>query len=182
MLKKTIYILISSITLAVISIVGYLYLVMYVGDMGGDLNDMYVKSEELSKEENGLNSIKRVAQNADQRNGELSKYIVSADNEGSIGFVQIIEEVAESYGLTANTSSIEITTDDKVSKINKEYLVVKETLVGTESSLLGFVQKIENIPFNIKIKGFSLSKVGVSQNASSSQYQLDLEILVIKEK
>jgi hypothetical protein len=182
MLKKTIYILISSITLAVVSIVSYLYLVMYVGGMGSDLNDMYVKSEELTKEENSLNSIRRVAQNADQRNEELSKYIVPADNEGAISFVQTIEEAAESYGLTANTNSIEITTDDKMTKINKEYLVVKETIIGMEPSILAFVQKIENIPFNIKIRSYSMSKVGVSQNASSSQYQLDLEILVIKEK
>ena len=190
MLKKTIYTLIISICLAIVSIAGYFYGVVYVGGMGGDLGDMYKKSNELSKEEDTLNSIKRVAQNAEQRNTELSQFIIPIENEGSIKFVKTLEDTAERYGLKSNTNSIEIVSDDNLSKINKEYLSVKMTLIGSDSAVSGFVKKIESLPFNTKITSYSLTNsisaslnsLSTSSRATISNQQLDFTILVIKEK
>jgi hypothetical protein len=188
MLKSTIYTLIISILLATAAIFGYLYFVVYVGGMGGDLFSMYKKSAELTKEEDSLNSIKRVAQNADQRNIEISKYIVPVENEGSIKFVKTVEETADSFGLKYSTNAIEIVSDDNLSKINKEYLSVKISISGSESSVSGFVKKLESLPFNVKIRSYSLSNIGKIVSASSTSggmdnsQQLDYEILVVKEK
>ena len=189
MLKSTIYILIIAILLATISVAGYFYAVVYVGSMGSDLGNMYRKSDELSKEEDGLNSIKRVAQNADQRNAEISKYIVPIENEGSIGFVKTMEATADKYGLTSNTNSIEIVSDDSLSKINKEYLDVKMTITGSDVSIADFVKKIGSLPFNTKITNYSLINVGggsinpLEKNKSLvNNQQLDFGIMVIKEK
>ena len=189
MLKSTIYTLVIAILLAITSIAGYLYSVMYVGSMGSDLGDMYRKSNDLSKEEDRLNSIKRVAQNAGQRNAELSKYIVPIENEGSSEFVKTIENTADKYGLSSNTNSIEIVSDDNLSKINKEYLSVKMTISGSDISIANFVKKIESIPFNIKITSYSLTNLGggsigsLAKNKNTfNNQQLDFGIMVIKEK
>jgi len=189
MLKSTIYTLIIAILLATTSIVGYCYAVVYVGNMGSDLGDMYRKSNDLSKEEDGLNSIKRVAQNADQRNAELSKYIVPIENEGSIEFVKTIEATADKYGLNSNTNSIEIVSDDNLSTINKEYLNVKMTLIGSDVSIANFVKKIESLPFNTKITNYSLTNIGggstnplVNNKSLANNQQLDFGVMVIKEK
>jgi hypothetical protein len=181
MSKRTISTLIISVTLATISIAGYFYTVTYVGGMGSSLSDMYAKSVELKKEEESLSSIQRVAQNADQRNAELSKYIVPSGNEGSIQFVQTIENLAESFGLTYNTNSIEIVSDEKLAKLDKEYLSIKETLNGSSKSIAGFVEKIETLPLNTKIRSYSVTKTAGSKGTSTVE-QLDIEILVIKEK
>ena len=192
MLKRTFYTLIIAVLLALISIGGYFYAVIYVGGMGSDLSLMYKKSNDLNKEEESLNSIKRVAQNADQKNAELTKYMVPVEDEGSINFVKTIEDVADSFGLKSNTTAIQIIPDEGLSKVNKEYLSVKETVVGSENMISNFVKKIELLPFNTKIKSYSLFKVGGVQNipnkgsvatsSTSGLRQLDLEILVIKEK
>ena len=178
MLKNTIYTLIISILLATTSLVGYFYSVVYVGGMGSDLGDMYKKSNELNREEEALNSIKRVAQNADQRNAEISQFIIPVENEGSIKFVKTLEDTAERYGLKPNTNSIEIVSDDNLSKINKEYLSIKMTLTGPELSVSNFVKKIESLPFNTKITSYSLTNI----KGLTSGQQLDCTILVIKEK
>lgn len=180
MLKSTFYTLIISIIFATISIVGYFYAVVYVGGMGGDLIVMYKKSNDLSKEEEILNSIKRVAQHADQNNAELSKYIVSVRNEGSIVFIKILEDAAIDFNLKSETTSIQIISDDNLSKSNKEYLSVKQTVLGPDNLILSFIKKIEMLPFNTKIKSYSISDTlggGLVNNK-----QLDLEILVVKEK
>jgi hypothetical protein len=183
MLKNTIYTLIISIIIAIISIAGYVYGILYVGGMGGDLGDMYNKSNELSKEEEVLNSIKRVAQNAEERNIEISQFIIPVENEGSIKFVKTLENTADRYGLKSNTNSIEIVSDDNLSKINKEYLSVKMTLVGSEQNVSGFVKKIESMPFNTKITSYSLTNSSSASNKSTiNDQQLDCTILVIKEK
>jgi hypothetical protein len=181
MTKKTFYTLIISIILALASISGYCFAVVYVGGMGGDLVSIYKKSNDLKKEEDSLNSIKRVAQNADARNADLMKYIVPVDNEGSIKFVQTIEDLATLNNLTFSTNAIEIVQDGNLSKFNKEYLSIKESISGTKLSVSNFVDKVESLPFNIKIKSYSTAKVGGLQTATSSQ-QLDLQILVVKEK
>lgn len=188
MLKSTIYTLIISIFLAIASIVGYLYFVVYVGGMGGELFAVYKKAGELTKEGDSLNSIKRVAQNADQRNIEISKYIVPVENEGSIKFIKTIEETADSFGLKYNTNAVEIVSDDNLSKINKEYLSVKISAAGSESSISSFVKKLEAIPFNVKIRSYSLSNIGKivltpsTRGGTDNNQQLDYEILVVKEK
>lgn len=195
MLKSTIYTLIIAMLIAIVSIAGYFYSVVYVGGMGTDLGDMYNKSNDLSKQEESLNSIKRVAQNADQRNSEISKYIVPVENEGSIQFVKTIEDTADRYGLKYNTMDIGIVSDDSLTPLNKEYLSIKESVVGPDYSIAEFVKKLEVLPFNAKVKSYSLTRLGVTQmpvvvqngasaknNNSNSNQQLDLEILVIKEK
>ena len=189
MLKKPIYTLILSVVIAVISVAGYLYSVVYVGGLVADLRDMYRKAGDLNKEEESLKSIKKVAENANQRNAELSKYIVPVKNEGSINFVKTLEETADKYGLKSNTNAIEIVSDDALSKLNKEYLSIKITTIGSEASVTSFVKKLELLPFNVKIKNYSLTRVlggqgvVVSKNSNSIiNQQLDMEILVIKEK
>lgn len=189
MLKNTIYTLIISILLATISIAGYFYSVVYVGGMGSDLGNMYKKSNSLSKEEESLNSIKRVAQNADQKYSELSQFIVPVQNEGSIKFVKTLEDTADSYGLKSNTNSIEIISDANLSKINKEYLSVKMTLTGSELAISSFVKKIESLPFNTKITSYSLINTNGAVNdplekskITINNQQLDCGILVVKEK
>ena len=183
MLKSTVYTLIVSTLIAILSIAGYLYSVVYVGGMGSDLNDLYKKSEDLKKEEESLNSIKRVAQNAGQKSAELSRYIVGVENEGSINFVRTIEDTADKYGLQYNTNSIEIVPDDNLSKINKEYLSVKETVSGPASSVSEYVKKIDTLPFNTKIKNYSITNItGLSGKGVGPTQQLNLEILVVKEK
>ena len=179
MLKSTFYTLIVAVLLAIISIAGYLYAVVYVGGMGSDLSLMYQKSNDLTKEEDDLNSIKRVAQNADKKNDELEKYIISVPNEGSISFIKTLEDTAGGFGLKSDTTSIQIISDDNLSKINKEYLSVKQTITGPENLILSFVKKIELLPYNTKIKSYSTTK---QTTGSSSSQQLDLEILVVKEK
>ena len=109
------------------------------------------------------------------------KYIVPVDNEGSIKFVQTIEDLATLNNLTFSTNAIEIVQDGNLSKFNKEYLSIKESISGTKLSVSNFVDKVESLPFNIKIKSYSTAKVGGLQTATSSQ-QLDLQILVVKEK
>lgn len=167
-------------------IVGYGYSVMYVGGMGSSLSDMYKESEELRIQEEGLNSIKRVAENADQRNGEISKYIIPVENEGSIRFMKLIEDTAERSGVKYNTNSIEIVPDGALSKINKEYLSINMSLSGSEMSVTNFIKSIESLPFNAKIKSFSLTKIGGLQTSSTKSViineQLDCVILIIKEK
>ena len=180
MLKSTVYQLTIASILAIISIGGYIYASIYVGGMGSDLVSLNQKSNDLTIEMESLSSIKRVAQNIDQRNAEISKYIVPVENEGSINFVRSIEDTADKFGLKYNTNSIQIIQDDNLSRLNKEYLSIKETVTGNESAIYAFTQKMDTIPFNTKIKSFSLAKVGAVKGVDNQQ--LDLEILVIKEK
>jgi len=189
MLKSTIYTLILVIILGLVSIAGYLYSVVYVGGMGSDLSVLYQKSDELKGEESSLNSIKRVAENADQRNTEISKYIVPVEDEGSISFVKTMESIADKYGLKYNTNTIEIVPDDSLSKINKEYLSIGMSLSGSNDAISSFVKKLDSVPFNIKVKSFSLTRVSstlgvpvVGGPVLSNGEQLDCKILVIKEK
>lgn len=189
MLKSTIFKLIISILLAISSIAVYFYAIVYVGNMGSDLGAMYRKSGELNKEEESLNSIKRVAQNADQKNAEISQYVVPVQNEGSIKFVEMIEDTAGYYNLKLNTNSIEIVADGELEKINKEYLSVKISLSGPEYSIANFVKKIESLPYNTKIENYSLTNINsvVSNSTTTNRslnnnQQLDCNIMVVKDK
>ena len=183
MLKTTFYTLTIAVLIAGASMFGYFYSVIYVGGMGSDLSDLYQKSDELSIKEQNLNSIKRVAQSANQNNSEISKYIVSVENEGSIQFVKKIEDLADRYNLKYNTNSIQIVPDDELSKINKEYLSIKETVIGSDSGIAEFVKKIDSAPYNLRIRNYSLTKiVGANAKGGVDNKQLDVEILVVKEK
>ena len=186
MFKKTIYILIISLILSIISVVAYVYAIFYVGGMGSELKALHQESSDLDQESERLNSIKRVAENADQNQQDLYKFIIPVESEGAIGFVKLIEGLSDKYNLKYNTNSIEIVGDDNLSKINKEYLSVKFTASGSRTQLFNFMNKVETAPYNIRVKAFSLTKVSGNVSASSTSsmdlWQIDAEILVIKEK
>lgn len=180
MFKKTIYKLIITAILAITSAGAYVYSVMYVGGMGSDLSSLYKESSDLSVQEESLNSVKRVAENADQRNAEISKYIVPVENEGAIKFLKLMENLAEQYKLKYITNSMEIVPDTSLSKINKEYLSINMSVSGPELVVFNFIKKMESIPFNTKVTSISLvrTSTGIMQN----DVQASFSILVIKDK
>lgn len=184
MQKQTIYILIISIIIGALSICFYIWGIFYVGNMGGDLKQLHEESISLEQEFSRINSIKKVAENADDNNSKINKYIIPAGNEGSINFVKQIEDLADKYVSRYTTNSIEIISNEQLTAINKEYLSVKITAFGKKSQIFNFVNKINNAPYNLKIKTFSLIKIG-NQGVladSSDFWQIDLDVLIIKEK
>lgn len=184
MQKQTVYILIISVIIAVFAISFYVWSIFYVGGMGNNLEVLHEESAALEQDFNKMNSIKKVAEKSDENNSKIYKYIISSGNEGSIKFVKNIEDLADKYVQKYTTNSIEIVSSEELSKINKEYLSVKMTAFGSKKQVFDFLNKINNAPYNVQIKTFSLVGVGSqgTPGSGSDFWQIDLDVLIIKEK
>ena len=102
-----------------------------------------------------LNTQKR--ENAENvKTAELDEYFVSAN--GALGFVEYIENLAVSSGLTYRINLFDSAQDPEASKNEKELLKTSLTTNGSVQNTRNFIALIQTLPYNVKITKVDLKR------------------------
>jgi Tfp pilus assembly protein PilO len=136
-----------------------------------------VKMEIVKKETNFL--MKNDIKYGKDYENNLYSYVVPAD--GSVEVIKTIEELASISKLTLDIKSIDYEQQEKMSKLNLEYLAVNLSVLGSLNNIENFVSLLEKYPLKIDIKDISLNKVSGEGNKTAQWVGvIDLNIIKFK--
>ncbi len=111
---------------------------------------------------------------------DLSAYFVPAD--GALGFVEYIESVAASSGLSYRISLFEAEQDAELAKHGREFLRTSLATTGSLKDTRSFISLIETLPYNVRINRIDLKKTGeaVASTGTKETWALIIDFSVVK--
>ncbi len=98
---------------------------------------------------------------------ELDGYFISPD--GALGFVEYIENLAVSSGLTYRINLFDSAQDPEASKNEKELLKTSLTTTGSIQNTRNFISLIQTLPYNVKITKVDLKRTADPAAAISAK-------------
>lgn len=108
--------------------------------------------------------------------GDLNEYFI--DEDGALGFVEYIEGLASSAGLTYRINLFDSEQNADLAKYDKEFLKMSLTTTGSIANTRNFVSLIESLPYNIKITRVDLK--GSSTGAKDAPWTMAIDFSAVK--
>ncbi len=145
-------------------------------------------NQNVSVLENGLSSSdeRRAYQIATKKNiANLEPEITKINNSiiangEDVKFIEDLEALANSNGLSIDISSLSFEDDPKISSSTITTFVIKAKAKGGWAGNYTFLAEMESLPFKVKINRFALSNIGLDSGAIG--WQSDFEMRVLKYK
>lgn len=105
---------------------------------------------------------------------DLSRYFIAPD--GALGFVEYIESVAVSSGLSYKINLFDAEQNADLAKQDRELLKTSLTTTGSLKNTRDFISLIETLPYNVRINKIDLKRGGDGAGAANPK---DVWTLVI---
>ncbi len=133
-----------------------------------EVHDLEEQAARLSPKKQSVNT----GANAD----DLYEYFIG--EEGALGFVEYIEGLASSAGLSYRINLFDAEQNADLAKYDKEFLKMSLTTTGSIGSTRNFISLIESLPYNIKITRVDLK--GSSAGAEDAPWTLAIDFSAVK--
>lgn len=149
---KTITILF--VTLALISVSGFIYGAKYIEGLISKATQSKEEIEKLQVKIGHLKALHQAAQDTNNDKAKINSYIVQEG--GSVSFITELEQLALNLGLNYNTDRIESESAPDLDPQGKELLAVSFMVQGTWSNVFKFIKMVELMPHSISIEKVDL--------------------------
>ena len=121
--------------------------------------DIRLRNEHISKlsqEVSSLSSKQDYLVSTQKMIGSINQDIIRIDNsiitkDGDVAFIENLELIAKSNGLTLNIDSLVFEDDTKLTGAGLTTLKIKAKTTGNWSNTYRFLSQIESLPFKIKV-------------------------------
>lgn len=131
-----------------------------------------------------LVSTQRMIKNISSDIDRINNSIISVD--GNVSFIEGLEAVAKSNGLSITIDSLVIEDDPTFSESGITTLKIKAKTKGSWAGTYTFISQIESLPYKIKVSQFgmqgSASELVSGKKVPVSEWQSSFEIRVLKYK
>jgi Tfp pilus assembly protein PilO len=171
MKSHSIKILILIIVCNIAALVGYYLLFQYIKTqsvLAASLSNVI----DLGQQKNShLNALRSVVKDTEGKYQQLVTLFLPSDL--AISFIEQIETLGKNSGLVLKTNSISSAVDTDTAKIFQMQI---ET-TGSWNNTMYFLNQLENLPYNIYVRGLSLSKQsGVNEKNSLWSAKFDISV------
>jgi len=127
----------------------------------------------------------KIIENLSSDMDSVNNYIIS--NSGDVEFIESLESMADSNGLTIKISTLGFEEDVKLKPSNITILKMKADIEGSWKGMYMFLEQLESLPFKTKISQFNFTNssgsFGSDVNKSNiRQWRGSFEIRVLKYK
>lgn len=142
------------VTLAILSVVSFVYGVKYIEGLINKATESKEEIERLQAKIGHLRSLHQAAQDTNDDKAKINSYIIQSG--GSVVFITELEQLASNIGLEYNTDRIESASEPELDIQGKELLTVSFTVNGAWSSVFKFIKLVEAMPYSITIEKVDL--------------------------
>ena len=151
-----------------------------------------IKNEHISTLENQLSmendkesylvSAKKTLDDLSSDTDRISNSIIA--NGEDVKFIESLESLASSEGLTMDIQSLSFESDPKLASTTVTIFKIKGKTEGSWAGNYTFLAQVESLPFKVKVNRFSLENTAekASGPTASGPWQAEFEIRVLKYK
>jgi len=170
MSRVTLRNLIVTLIIASLAIASLGYMIYKVASEGSRLEQQISDLEEQNTQEASLIQLQRVAYDTEEARNKLQDYFLLKESD-SIDFLNDIEELAPTVGLSLKTENLEqITGEDDSSWIQVNFFIT-----GSRQDIQNFVQILEIIPYVSKLTNINLK----SRSGSIWEANITMQVQVL---
>ena len=141
-------IFIFSIVGLIISVGLFIYSFNVIKSSANKTGEGLTKIDQVNQKNLELNTIKKTIIATEEDRNKLAAYFVS--DKSIVGFLEYIESLGETTNTEASIEAVDI-------GVETNTLIVSVKTIGTFSSVMRYVDLVENMPYRIEINNFTLT-------------------------
>lgn len=146
-------ILILIIACNIAALVGYYLLFQHIEAQTRSAASL-ISTIDLGQQKNSrLSSLRAIVKDTEENRQQLAALLLPSDAE--ISFIEQIESLAKKNGLSEKTNNVSSIADD--AGTSKAFQIQLET-TGSWNNTMNFLSQVENLPYNVHVRGFSLNR------------------------
>lgn len=157
-------------------------------------SEIKIKNQKISQMQNNINSkesrqeyllsMQKMLESLDQSVGDVDASIVPSG--GDVQFIEYLGSVAKDSGLSMDIINLSLEDNSSLSSAKLNGLKVRADIEGSWKSVYSFANRLEYLPYRVKILRFSVSNSNLSSEnqiqKSGSVWKGSFEIVVLKYK
>jgi hypothetical protein len=161
MKTRTLYLLIATALIAILSLVGYYFTFTYIAGLSMKTNQANADLLYIEAKYQQTLSQRAVASTGENAGKKLDKYILAEG--GEVEVVKELERLASELSLFIVTETLEVEADESLKALGKEYLHIVEDVTGSEGQVRRFLGLIESLPYNVRVNEVNLFRKTTAQ-------------------
>lgn len=160
--------IIIALILSLVAIGGFGYMFHEISVQGSTLGAQVSALKEEQAQEATFIRLQKIAEDSETDREELSSYFLTRESD-SIDFLNLVEGIAPTAGVTLKTSNLETIVDKSDSS---SWIEVSFSFTGSRIAVHNFIEILENVPYVSRLMSIDIS------SRSNTNWQADVVMRV----